>query len=124
MKKEDKELTVVISETEEKRRKIFSVRKRLSGNEEIYMYPSDAVPEVESPDKEIFKNKGYFLAKDLFKINGVETIVIDGYDIFVLIGIAFTWEELEKSIEGVIRKYLYANQLAPRGDDNKKDGNQ
>ncbi len=122
MKEEDKELTVVISLTKDRRRKIFSVRKRLTDEDETYLYPMDAAPEITNPDDEIFKNKGYLLAKDLFKINGVESITIDAYDIIIFIGRAFSWEEVEEAIKGVIRKYLYANQLAPRGDDGDKGG--
>lgn len=120
MKEENKELAVVVSATKDRRRKIFSVRKRLTDEDETYLYPMDATPEVTTPDEEIFKNKGYLLAKDLFKINGVESVTIDAYDIIIFIGRAFSWDEVEEAIKGVIRKHLLANQLAPRGDDSDK----
>lgn len=60
------------------------------------------------PDPSDNISEGLPLATRILELNGVMTVVIAQYDIWITIGRAFDWEfdDLEKDISKIIRNYL------------------
>lgn len=104
MKPKNKDLKVVVTPIKgSSRAKMFSVRTRLSDDLEKYKQPADATQE--NFDDGSF-NMAYILAAALFKINGVQYIVVDSYDVTVAVGRAFTFSEVQAEVLSTIRWYL------------------
>ncbi len=104
MKEVGKDLKVVVTPIRgAKRAKMFSVRMRLSDDLEKYKYPVEATQEN---FEEGSYNKAYILASALFKINGVQYIVVDSYDVTVAVGRAFTFNEVQAEVISTIKWYL------------------
>lgn len=104
MKPEDNNLRVVITPLKGARRaKLFSVRVRLSDDIERYRNPAEAT--LENFEDGSF-NRAHILAAALFKINGVQYIVVDGYDVTVAVGRAFVFPEVQAEVLSTIRWYL------------------
>lgn len=94
---------VAVSPSQSSRTKIFSVRRVLTWNQETYRICEPLMPD---PSDNI--SEGLPLATRILELNGVTTVVIAQYDIWVTIGRAFDWQfdDLEKDVSMVIRNYL------------------
>ncbi|MBU6141995.1 NifU N-terminal domain-containing protein [Patescibacteria group bacterium] len=85
------------------RQKLFSVRRLLTYNTEKYFSRGMLVPDPEDHLSEALE-----LAKRLFEHNGVQSILVSQYDIYVTIGRAFDWklDHLESAVLSTIKKYF------------------
>lgn len=82
----------------------FHLRQRLSDLPEFYDGPGDV---GEANMQEGYKYYAYPLAKELFKISGINKIVVDGFVVQVEISAAYNWqEEIKNKAKKAIKKYL------------------
>lgn len=94
---------VAVSPSAAARTKIFSIRRVLTYNTEEYKTRGMLVDDTSG-----LMADGLPLAKRIFELEGVESVIISQYDIWVTIGRAFGWDsdELEDEVSNIIRNYL------------------
>lgn len=108
IKKSDIEMRVVADKKATKDNwKEFQTNQRLSDYAEEYFGIHDAEP-FNMRDEE---TEAYVLARQLFKISGVQYIEIDGYIVRIQLSKALRWSEVEQNIKDCIRQYAYAVRL-------------
>ena len=103
MEKKNLDIRIILSPTNNKHIKRFSVRHRLSCILEAYNYLNEVLP---YNDNTGFPNEGYLLAERLYQIDGVQKVTVDVYDIYITKGKAFSWREVQDKILLAIREYL------------------